>query len=205
MSGSDGHLSSILRRQLQELRIDPDVASTDRRTNPRRLSTWCRQHKEGLILAAVGLTMLLFLSAVIAVMVNSAQSASPTFNRPKAVSVSYSASTVQVAPPVFRHLPPDQAVVAVNLQLHNVADAQSELHAGDLLLADARGALFPVSWHDADGAALDGLADPKHTLLALDPGADAIVQVDFLVLSDGPFTLRYQPRGAQPSLQIQLN
>jgi hypothetical protein len=81
------------------------------------------------------------------------------------------------------------------VHLRNTGTTQRELRAGDLLLVDGHGALFPPSWHTTDGNSVDGLADPNHVFLAVDPNADVTLDLQFLVLSDGPFRLRYPGQG----------
>jgi len=77
--------------------------------------------------------------------------------------------------------------------VRNTTNAETVLRASDVVLADTRGALFPPSWQDANGKSIDGVADPNHTLVALEPGADVQIGLQFIVLTYGPFDLRYTP------------
>jgi hypothetical protein len=125
-----------------------------------------------------------------------------------AALVSLGDQTVQLSPPAFRRLPRGEASVSVRLAVQNNSETRVTLFAGDLLLANDRGGLFPVTWTDLDGVSRDGMADPNHTLLALEPGALMPVDVTFLTIGGGPFSLRLEGNSthaglALPTLRLQ--
>jgi hypothetical protein len=88
------------------------------------------------------------------------------------------------------------------------ADLSNQGSVAALLLVDSHGSLSPPSWHDTDGTSHDGLANLNHTLLGLDPGANVRIDLPFLVIGNGPFTVRYQRNGGHldaelPTLSLQ--
>jgi hypothetical protein len=108
--------------------------------------------------------------------------------------VSLGSVTVQLVSPAYRRVSAIESVLFVHVDVRNAAATRTELAAGDVMLTDPRGALFSPSWYDANGNSVDGFAQPDHTLLALAPGAELQMDLPFLVLSNGPFALHYQPQ-----------
>jgi len=206
-------LNQLVRRQLHELRIDPDrvLPGPPPRRGVFRPDAWCRRHARGLLMAGVvAIAVLLVLgaiwvvSATLAPLSKAPQSGAPV----SSVSVTVGETNVQVGAPSFRRLALGQALVILHLDVHNPTTSRLVLRSGDLLLVDRHGALFAPTWRDADGSSHDGLADPSHTLVGLDGGADVQVEVPFVVFGDGPFTLRYQRADGQaetplPGLTLQ--
>jgi hypothetical protein len=110
--------------------------------------------------------------------------------------------------PSYQRFPWGQAVRVLHLDVQNTSDTQVALLASDLVLVDSHGSLSPPSWHDTDGTSHDGLANLNHTLLGLDPGANARIDLPFLIIGNGPFTVRYQRHGEHldaelPTLSLQ--
>ncbi len=204
---SESRFSPVLRQQLHELRIDPDGSPrAQRRHRLAPILSWCSRHTQVLILVGTATLLVVVCTVllVVTVMASAPSRTAPGNLAPGSVAVSYEAMSVQLAPPSYRHMAPGEAVVLLHLEVKNATNARSSLAAGDLSLADANGAVFPASWHDADGNLVDGLSNPTHTLLALDPGAAVTIGVQFLVLSDGPFSLQYQQRNPSAAGPLQV-
>jgi hypothetical protein len=185
-------LSHVVRRQLYELRIDPDGPSQP--VGPswaHRITGWRHAHKRALLAgAAIGMVVALLVSGF-AIAAQTQQHTTQT-PWPTSIGISLGDVTVQTAAPSYQRFSMGQGVVVVHLRLHNPNATPAVLSASDLVLVDDRGAVFPISWYDADGKPHDGLATPAHTLLGLDPGADASIDVPFLIMGRGPFTVRHE-------------
>jgi hypothetical protein len=193
---ADKGLSDVLRRQLRDLRIDVNETPKSRPCLASRLRTWSGEHKEPIAVIGCVVGVMLLITGLVVVMAYSVSGASTSAlgGGPQLASISLGDVNVQVVPPAYRRLSANEVMLFVRLDLRNTLGTPAELIAGDLLLADRRGALFPPSWQDTSGTSVDGLAQPDHTLLAVAPGAEVQIDVQFLVLSDGPFSLRYEPR-----------
>jgi hypothetical protein len=194
------NLSEVLRNQLHDLRIDPDSVITARPGALDRLKAQYRAHQEAILLW-VGMTVA-FLALLGILLVVSNLTARPQANPQAAqpaesTSVSLGDQTLQVTGPSYHRVSPGEAVLVVHLKVDNRSDSQIVLRAGDLLLANDRGGLFPVSWSDLNGASRDGIAEPNHTLVGLEPGGQTSIDVSFLIVGGGPFSLRYQRPGGQ--------
>ncbi len=196
---SSVQFSQVLRRQLQDLRINPDAACVaHQQPAPNRVRTWFAENKQAVLAVGLGLgvlSMIFGVVVVVALMFN--QTLSPTQAASQATQTSVSAGdiTLPVTAPAYRYVAPGQGSLTLHLNLHNPGATQLQLRAGDLLLVDPHGGVFPATWRTPDGASLDGLANPNHVFMALDPNADVSIDLQFLVLSNGPFTLRYQRQG----------
>jgi hypothetical protein len=188
-------LSQVVLRQLHELHVDPGEMCKPHRHVASRLKRWSGEHREIILLLAIGATMVLFVSGVAFAVAASlrAQPSSVTAGLPLSATVSLDDVAVQVQPPDYRRVSTVESILLVHLDVRNTTDTRTVLSAGDLLLSDARGAVFPPSWQDAYGRSVDGVADPNHTLVALEPGGEAAIGLQFLVLTDGPFDLRCIP------------
>jgi hypothetical protein len=208
----DDRLSQVVRRQLYDLRIDPGGIRNPPWRVASRLKTWCGDHREAILLIAIGVTILLVVTgvgfALVAGMGAQLPSGSGTgMGAPLSTTVSLDNAVVQVQPPDYRRVSTVESTVLVHLDVRNTTNAQTVLRASDVVLADTRGALFPPSWQDANGKSIDGVADPNHTLVALEPGADVQIGLQFIVLTYGPFDLRYAPGtapagGGSPTLSL---
>ena len=200
-TSSSTHFGQVLRQQLQDLRIDPDaVSAVHQRPAPNRWKTWFVNHKEAVLSLGLGigvLCMIFGVVLVVALMLNQSPTTARPSSQPAQTAVSSADITVPITAPDFRYMAPGQGSLTLHVNLHNPSDTQLQLRAGDLLLVDPHGGAFPPSWRTADGSAVDGLANPNHVFVALDPNADVSIDLQFLVLSNGPFTLRYQRRGDQ--------
>jgi hypothetical protein len=203
----DDGLSKVVRRQLQDLCIDPDATLPPRRRGAvQRLKAWCVEHKHPLVILSGVASVFVFLLSVLILLAlvasgptgTAARSATPS------VAVTLGDATIQIGPPAYRRFSLTEGSLLLHLYVRNTAATQARLLAGDLFLVDARGALFPPSWHNIDGNTVDGASDPKHGLVALDPGADAEIDLHFLVLTEGPFTLRYQRDGGLADAELPL-
>ena len=194
---SNEHLSRILRQQLQELRIDPDAVSVAPRPRLGGLKRWLGQHSEAVVLAGVaGVVLMIICGTALLVSTQVAATSNMAGNAaPRETTVSFGNLVVEITQPAYHRYAAGQGSVLLHLQLHNTSSVQARLLAGDLLLADSRGALFPPSWVDSNGNSVDGLKDPTHVFLALDPNSATEIDLPFLVLGDGPFSLRYARAG----------
>ena len=196
----DDGLSQVVRRQLQDLCIDPDATLPPRRAGAfQRLKAWCAEHKRALVLFSGVASVFVFLISVLIILAVAASgpSGSSLRSATPSVAVTLGDATTQIGPPAYRRFSLTEASVLVHLYVRNAAATQARLQAGDLVLVDGRGALFPPSWHNLDGSTVDAASDPTHVLVALDPGADTEIDLHFLVLTEGPFTLRYQREGGR--------
>jgi len=198
---SDIHFGQVLRQQLQDLRIDPDaVSAVHQQVAPGRFKTWFADHKEAVISIGLGIGVLFMIFGVVlavALMLNQSPAPARGASQTVQTSVSSGDTTVPLTAPAYHYVAPGQGSVTLHLNVHNPGNALLHLRAGDLLLVDTHGAAFPPTWRTADGTSVDGLADPNHVFLALDPNADVSIDLQFLVLSNGPFTLRYQRQADQ--------
>jgi hypothetical protein len=194
VANHDG-LSDVVRRQLFDLRIDADGTDRPRPRPSTRFRRWCGAHKQAIAVIGGIAAVIVCVIGLVVVMASamSGVSASGMAGGSQA-SVSLGNITVHVVPPAYRRFSPSEVVLFIHLDLRNTLPTQAELLAGDIALADPRGALFPPVWHEAFGNSVDGFSQPDHTLLALAPGAEVQVDLQFLVLSDGPFVLRYERR-----------
>ena len=205
-SSSGSQLSQVLRQQLQDLRIDPDAVSVANAPARSRVNAWYREHKEVVLTIGIGVVMLVVMSCLFLVislaLMQTPGPGSRTTTPPAETSVSLGDMTVQVTAPAYHPISPRESSLTLHLGLHNTSGVPRELRAGDLLLVDGRGALFPPSWHNADGNSVDGLSDPNHVFMALDPNAEVSMDLQFLVLSTGPFNLRYQRQGQHVDTEL---
>jgi hypothetical protein len=163
------------------------------------LKTWSGEHSEVILLLVIGVALVLFVSGVAFALAASlgGQPSAATGGLPVSATVSQDSVAVQVQPPDYRRVSPAESTLLVHLDVRNTTDTETVLRAGDVRLADSRGAVYPPSWQDANGKSIDGVADANHTLAALEPGADVQIGLQFLVLTDGPFDLRYIPDRAE--------
>jgi hypothetical protein len=109
---------------------------------------------------------------------------------------------VEFSAPAYHPFSLGAGALILHLHLLNTADSRVTLLSGDLLLVDGQGALFPASWSDPNGRQHDGLLEPNHTLVALDPGAQAQLDLPFAVLSSGPFSVRYEHLGRSHQIEL---
>jgi hypothetical protein len=185
---------------LRELQIDPDAVVTVRHWRPQ----W-RPGRTGLMVAGAAGGLLLLIIGIVAV---STASAAPTRRgqspgpQPAFTSVALGDITVEISAPVYRPVAIGERLVILHLRLHNTADARVRLLAGDLLLVDGHGALFPTAWSDANGSQHDGLLESNHTLVGLDPGAATELDLPFAVFGSGPFSLRYEHFGHNKQVDL---
>lgn len=197
-------LNQLVRRQLRDLHINPDEVPHAPRNLPSRVNTWCGEHKQTALITVVGSLSLLLIIGALVVTSGTAQThrTVQTAVQSTSTSVSLDDLTIQMTAPAYQRFSNGQAVLIVHLDLHNTSSTQRTLLANDVMLVDGRGGLFPPSWHDQDGTPRDGFADPNHTLLGLDPGAEARIDLPFLVIGGGPFTVRYQRQGEHPASEL---
>jgi hypothetical protein len=203
---SGPQFSQVLRHQLQDLRIDPDtVSEVHHAPAPNRFKTWFADHQDATLTVGLGIGVLVVIfGVVVGVALLLGETSTPARNAPQTTQTSVTSGnmTVPMTGPTYRYIAPGQASLTLHMNLHNPTDAQLQLRAGDLMLVDPHGAAFPPTWHTADGPYADGLANPTHVFMALDPNADTSIDLQFLVLSNGPFTLRYQRQGDAPDSQL---
>lgn len=197
MSPPESSLSHLVYQQLRELRIDPDGVSTAGRPALTRVLRRIGRHTHAVVLTGVGAALLCILLATVVISLNlmNQSGANSRGEQPVQSSVSLGGFTLQIGAPAYHPYGMGQGGLTLHMDLSNSSGTQGELSASDLLLVDARGALFPPSWHSLDGKSVDGLADPGHVFVSLAPNAAAAFDLQFLVLGPGPFTLRYQHLG----------
>jgi hypothetical protein len=203
----DAHLNPRLRQQLHELRIDPDtvLAGVAPQPRSRRLRTWLAARGDGFVLAvgAAGCFAVLVVLVVLLTLPLTHTTPTPqTSPNSASTTVTLDDVTLQLSSPAYQRFTYGQGVLSLHLQVRNTSDAPTQLRAGALVLADSRGALFPVSWRDASGGSVDGFTDPRHVLVGLDPGAEVDLDVPFLTFGDGPFALRYQHQGEEQTAPL---
>jgi hypothetical protein len=165
---------------------------------------WIGSHKQAVTLTTVGVALVCVLLGMVFLTFNLVNQSGTSSKPAQAVqtSVSLDGLTLQIGSAAYHPYAMGEASVRLHLDLNNSNSTQTELRAGDLLLVDSKGALFPPSWHNLDGNSVDGLADPGHVLLGLGPNATASVDLQFLVLGRGRLTLRYQHLGQQVDSQL---
>ena len=205
----DKELSQVVRRQLKALRIDPDGVFQVRRPLRSRLNAWRRAHAEATLwIGLISLVVLVVLIIVATLLVlappsgvtepgspppqlhNSTARASGGISVP--ISVGNLAINMTTSP-----YEPSEGMIVLHLAVLNTGPTLTTLEAGEMLLVDPEGALFPPSWRGVDGTWHDGLAESNHTLVGLEPAAGARIDVAFLVMGQGPFALRLHRDGAQ--------
>ena len=202
--------NEAVRRQLTELRIDPDAVFEGQRPARGRFAGWRFRPPVWTLWVAFTATMVLVVAGLTGMLLmlparqnqpearsaGSPSQAQSAFE-PGVPPVSLGSLTIRTTALSYQVWSMRRGVVVLHLDLQNTGRTQAILSAGDMLLVNSNGGVFAPSWRDVDGASHDGLAESSHTLLGLEPGAEERMDVPFVVLGDGPFLWRVQRDGLQ--------
>jgi hypothetical protein len=205
------NLNEVLRRQLKELRIDPDAVFQVRRPALTRLTAWRHRHTEAMMWLGFSASVALVVAGIMGMLLlmqparqmqydprmAQPQPQSQTTSEATEIPVSLGNLSMRMTALSYQASSLGHGVLVLHLDLWNSGPTRTTLVAGDMLLIDPNGAVFSPSWRDADGASHDGLAESNHTLLGLEPGAEERIDIPFLVSGDGPFLWRLQRQGEQ--------